>query len=311
MKAVQVHEYGPKDVLRYGEVADPIVNDDDVLIRVIGTAVNPIDWKIRSGSMRNMLPLALPFIPGWDVSGVVDAVGPAVTRFAVGDDVYARPDIVRSGTYAELVAVRELEVARKPSSISHIEAGVLPLAGITAWEAIVSVGQVTEGQRVLIHAAAGGVGSLAVQIAKSRGAHVIGTASAPNRELVESIGADEFIDYTARPFQESAKDIDLVFDTIGGSTQDASWSTLSPNGLLVSVTSPPDDAVARHHGVRSAFLFIGPNATALGELAILIERGALRPIVGAEFALADIQQAHELSESGRARGKIAIYVDTP
>ncbi len=311
MKAIQIHEYGAPDVLRYTDVPIPTVNDDDVLIRVVGTSVNPVDWKIRAGHMKGMVTFSMPFIPGWDVSGVVESVGKSVTTFAVGDSVYSRPDLARAGTYAEMISVRESEVARKPGTISHIEAGVLPLAGITAWEAMVTVGQVAEGQRVLIHAASGGVGSLAVQIAKAHGAYVIGTASAPNRGLVESLGVDEFIDYTATPFQDSAKDIDLVFDTIGGPTQDHSWSTMSPNAMLVSITSPPSGEIASQHGVRSAFLFIGPNASALNELTALIERGKLRPIVGAEFALPDVQRAHELSESGRAKGKIALYVGQP
>lgn len=311
MKAVQVCEYGAPEVLRYTDVAEPVANDDDVLIRVIGTSVNPVEWKIRSGHMKEMITFSMPFIPGWDVSGIVESVGSSVTGFSVGDSVYSRPDIARPGTYAEMISVRESEVAHKPRTISHIEAGVLPLAGITAWEAMVTVGKVTEGQRVLIHAASGGVGSLAVQIAKARGAYVIGTASARNRGLVESLGVDEFIDYAAQPFQNSTKEIDLVFDTIGGTTQDDSWSTIRPNGMLVSITSPPSEDVARQHGVRSAFLFIGPNAAALRELSALIERGELRPIVGAEYALRDVQRAHQLSETGRAKGKIALYVGQP
>ncbi len=311
MKAVQIHKYGTADVLRYGDVEDPTVNDDDVLIRVIGTSVNPVDWKIRAGHMKEMVSFPMPFIPGWDVSGVIEAVGKSVTGFAVGDSVYSRPDLARAGTYAELIAVRASEVARKPRTISHIEAGVLPLAGITAWEAMVTVGQVAPEQRVLVHAASGGVGSLAVQIAKAHGAYVIGTASAANQALVESLGVDEFIDYTAGPFQESVKEVDLVFDTIGGDTQDRSWATMSPGGLLVSITSPPPEATAHRYDVRSSFLFIGPNVPALNGLTALIERGELRPIVGEEFALRDVQRAHDLSESGRARGKIALYVGQP
>lgn len=311
MKAVQIREYGDLDVLEYADVADPVVNDDDVLIRVIGSSVNPVDWHIRAGHMKEKLPLAMPFIPGWDVSGVVEAIGKSVSSFMVGDRVYSRPDIARPGTYAELVAVRASEVAHKPRTISHIEAGVLPLAGITAWDALVTLGDVTEGQRVLIHAASGGVGSLAVQIAKARGAYVFGTASEPNRELVESLGADEFIDYRSQRFQDVATHIDVVFDTIGGTTQDDSWVTMNPNGILVSVTSPPSEKVAQQHGVRSAYLFIQPNVPALNELCALIERGDVRPVIGAEFALSDIKQAHALSESGRAKGKIALYVGQP
>jgi NADPH:quinone reductase-like Zn-dependent oxidoreductase len=311
MKAVQIQEYGDADVLRYVDVDAPTLKADDVLIRVVGSSVNPVDWKIRAGHMKEMVALPMPAILGWDVSGVVQAVGKSVTTFSVGDEVYSRPDIARPGTYAELVAVRASEVAHKPHTISHIEAGVLPLAGITAWEAMVTVGNVADGQRVLVHAASGGVGSLAVQIAKARGAYVMGTASSQNRALVESLGVDEFIDYHAQPFQDVAKDIDVVFDTIGGETQEASWTTMSPNGILVAITSPPEEETARQHGVRSAFVYIGPNVPALGGLTALIERGELRPIIGAEFALADIGEAHRLSESGRAKGKIALYVGQP
>ena len=188
MKAVRIHSYGNVNVLRYEDSPEPIVRADDVLIRVIATSVNPVDWKIREGHLKGMIPFRMPIIPGWDVSGIVDAVGEKVAKFKVGDSVFSRPDIERDGTYAEFVVVREDEVASKPKTISHIEAGVLPLAGITAWEVLINVAKVSAGQRVLIHAAAGGVGSLAVQLAKWRGAYVIGSASAVNRDLVESLG---------------------------------------------------------------------------------------------------------------------------
>lgn len=250
MKAVRIHEYGNAEVLRYEDAPDPVCADDEVVIRVIGTSVNPVDWKIREGHLQGMITYTFPFIPGWDVSGVVHAVDRNVTSFAIGDEVYSRPDITRDGTYAEYVAVRENEVARKPATISHLEAGTLPLAGITAWEAMVTVGAVTEGQRVLVHAASGGVGSLAVQIAKSRNAYVIGTASAANRELVESLGVDEFIDYTSQDLETATKDIDVVFDTIGGTTQDSSWSLLRPGGILISIVSQPSEERAEELGVR-------------------------------------------------------------
>lgn len=311
MKAVRIHEYGGASVLRLEDAPMPICAADDVLIRVVGSSVNPVDWKIRQGHLREMLPFTMPFIPGWDVSGVVHAVGAQAQRFAVGDAVYSRPDISRNGTYAEYVAVREHEVAKKPGTVSHIEAGVLPLAGITAWEALVTVGQVKPGQRVLVHAAAGGVGSLAVQIAKAHDAHVIATASAPNRALVESLGADEFIDYHARPLREAVRDVDLVVDTIGGGTQEASWHVMAPGGLLVSIVSDPAAGAARWPRLRGAFLFIQPNAPVLERLAALVDAGTLRPIVCAEFALENIRQAHALSESGRATGKIALHVGRP
>jgi NADPH:quinone reductase-like Zn-dependent oxidoreductase len=308
MKAVRIHEYGNAEVLRYEDAPDPVCGDDEVVIRVIGTSVNPVDWKIREGHLQGMITYTMPFIPGWDVSGVVHAVGRSATSFTIGDEVYSRPDITRDGTYAEFVVVRDNEVAHKPKSISHVEAGTLPLAGITAWEAMVTVGGVTDGQRVLVHAASGGVGSLAVQIAKSRNAYVIGTASEGNRELVESLGVDEFIDYTTQDLQTATKDIDVVFDTIGGTTQDSSWSLLRPEGILISIVSQPSEERAKELGVRSSYLFIGPNVAALNGLAELVDSGKLRAVVGAEFALRDVQRAHALSESGRAKGKIALVV---
>ena len=264
MKAVRIREYGAADVLRYEETTKPVIGADDVLIRVVGTSVNPIDWKIRQGHLKDMIPFRMPFTPGWDVSGVIHALGEKAAKYKVGDSVFSRPDIKRNGTYAEFVAVHEAEVARKPQTISHIEAGVLPLAGIAAWEAMITVAKLSAGQRVLIHAAAGGVGSLAVQLAKSRGAYVIGTASSGNRALVESLGADEFIDYRSQSLQNTVSKIDVVFDTVGGRTQEESWAVMSPGGILVSIISDPSEGRAKRPGLRSAFVFIQPNAPRAG-----------------------------------------------
>lgn len=311
MKAVRIHQYGNVDTLRYEDADEPAVRADDVLIRVVGTSVNPVDWKIRQGLMKEIVPHRMPIILGWDVSGVVTEVGVKVAKFKVGDCVYARPDVKRDGTYAEFITVRETEIAMKPQTISHIEAGVSPLCGIAAWEAMVNVAKVSAGQRVLIHAASGGVGSIAVQLAKSRGAYVIGTASAGNRAMVESIGVDEFVDYRAQRLQGTVKQIDVVFDTVGGQTQNDSWSVMTPGGILVSIVSNPVADEVKKLGMRSAFVFVKSNAAALEEIAQLVEGGKLRPIIGAEFALKDIKHAHGLSESGRAKGKIAVYVGQP
>jgi len=311
MKAIRIHEYGDASVMRYEEAPIPSYAADEILIRVVASSVNPVDWKIRHGHLREMITYPMPFIPGWDVSGVVDAVGSDTKRFTVGDAVYSRPDIARNGTYAEYVAVRESEVAAKPRNISHIEAGVLPLAGITAWEALVTVGKIQPGQRVLVHAAAGGVGTLAVQIAKAKGAYVVATASAKHQLLVESLGADEFIDYRSQILRESTHNINLVFDTVGGATQDESWHVMAANGLLVSIVSDPKAGATLWPHLRGEFLFIQPNVMVLAQLAHLVERGKLRAVIGAEFALRDIQQAHALSETGHATGKIALYVGHP
>lgn len=311
MKAVRIHDYGNVDVLAYEEAPMPTISPTDVLVRVVAASVNPVDWKIREGYLRQMIPYPLPLTLGWDVSGVVEAVGSGVSRFKVGDAVYSRPDIKRNGTYADYVAIRADEAAHKPTTISHIEAASLPLAAITAWEALFTAAQLAAKQRVLIHAGSGGVGSLAIQLAKSRGAFVIATTSGRNCAFVKSLGADEVIDYRTQRFQEVSKDIDVVFDTIGGEVQEASWSVLRPGGILVSIIRPPPDERAKALGMRSAFVFIEPNADILAQIAELVDTGSLRPIVGAEFALKDIAKAHTLSQSGRAVGKIVLYVGQP
>lgn len=311
MKAVRIHQYGNSEVLKYEDAPMPEITSTDVLVRVVAASVNPVDWKIREGYLKEMITYPMPLTLGWDVSGVIEAVGADVTRFKVGDAVFSRPDIKRNGTYAEYVAIRADEVALKPKTISHVEAASLPLAGITAWEVLITAGKLKAKQRVLIHAGSGGVGSLAIQLAKSRGAYVIATTSGRNSDFVKSLGADEVIDYKTQKFQAVVKDVDLVFDTLGGEVQEASWSVLKPGGILVSIVSPPPEERAKALGMRSAFVFIEPSAAILAELAALVDAGSVRPIVGAEFALADIAKAHAFSQTGRTVGKIVLYVGKP
>jgi NADPH:quinone reductase-like Zn-dependent oxidoreductase len=311
MKAVRIHAFGDASVLTLEEIPVPDLGEEDVLIRVVAAGVNPVDWKIREGHLKDVVAHRLPLTLGWDASGVVESVGRSVRRLRPGDVVYTRPDIVRDGAYAEYIAVRESEVALRPTTISHVEAASLPLAGITAWEAIVNVGQVSAGQRVLIHAAAGGVGSLAVQLAKWRGAEVIATTSARNADFVTFLGADTVVDYQKENVAKSLRGIDVVFDTVGGQVQQDSWATLKPGGLLVSIVDLPPEAEARARGVRSAFVFIQPSRTILDQLAGLVDVGQVRPLIGAEFALRDAAAAQRLSQSGRARGKIVLYIGTP
>jgi NADPH:quinone reductase-like Zn-dependent oxidoreductase len=311
MKAVRIHTYGNADVLAYEDAPSPSLMPNDVLIRVVATSVNPLDWKVREGYMKDMIAHPLPLTLGWDVSGVVQAVGEEVTRFKVGDAVFSCPDVRRNGTYAEYVAVREEEVAHKPKTISHCGAASLPLAGITAWMALVTAGEISANHRVLVHGGSGGVGSLAVQLAKSRGAYVIVTTSKRNSALVKSLGADEVVDYQAQAFEDVVKDVDIVFDTIGGQVQDASWSVLKPGGILLSITSPPSEERAKAAGVRGAFVALEPSADILAQLAELVDTGSIRPIVGAEFSLEDTAKAHAFSQTGRAVGKIVLYVGQP
>lgn len=314
MKAVRIHQYGGRDVLSIDEVPVPDIGPDDVLVRVVAASINPVDWKVREGYLAQMLPHALPLTLGWDVSGVVAAVGSGVMQWPqwqVGDAVFARPDIARNGTYAEFVAIRAREIARKPRTISHVEAASLPLAGITAWEAMIDKAGVRAGQRVLVHAGSGGVGSLAIQLVKAVGATVVATTSGRNRVLVESLGADQVVDYTSTDVATAVEPVDAVFDTLGGAVQEASWGLLKPGGILVSIVSPPDEARAAALGVRAGYVFIGPNAPVLEQLAAMVDGGRLRPVVGAEFGLERIVEAHALSESGRAVGKIVLYVGRP
>jgi len=311
MKAVRIHAYGDRSVLQFEDAPKPAIAPDEALVRVVAAAVNPIDWKIRQGHLKAFVPYVFPLTLGWDFSGVIEALGSEVSGLAVGDAVFSRPDIRRDGSYAEYVAVRAVEIARKPKTISHIEAASIPLVGITAWETIVSVGNLVAGQKALIHAASGGVGSLAVQIAKSRGAHVVATTSSANIELVRSLGADQVIDYRNQRFTDKVKDVDVVVDTVGGDVQASSWSVLRRGGILVSTVSVPSIERAAALGVRSAFVLISPNAAVLDQLAGLVDAGKLRPLIGGEFALRNVADAHALSESGRTVGKIVLYVGQP
>lgn len=308
MKAVRMHTYGGPEVLVHEEVPCPQADNGELLVRVEAAAVNPVDWKIREGYLRELLPHQLPLIMGWDVSGVVAATGPGVTRFHVGDEVYSRPDLMRDGTYAEYTVIREAEAAFKPKSVDHIHAAAIPLAGITAWKALIGTAGVVSGQQVLIHGAAGGVGSYAVQLAKWRGAHVIATASEHNHDYLRRLGADEVIDYRSQRFENIARDMDVVFDTIGSDTQERSWQVLKKGGILVSIVSPPSEEQAAAHGVRQEFVFIQPDVAVLTELAELVDAGKIRPFVEAVLPLGEARRAQELSQAGHVRGKIVMKV---
>ncbi len=308
MKAVRIHTYGGPEVLTYEEAPLPTIAADDILIRVHAAAVNPVDWKIREGYLKDFLPYKLPLVLGWDVSGVVEAVGANVTTFKPGDEVYSRPNIARDGAYAEYIAVKASEVAFKPKTVDHIHAAAVPLAGITAWHCLFESAQLQAGQRVLIHAAAGGVGSYAVQFARWKGAYVIGTASAQNRDFLLNLGADEVIDYQTTRFEDAVEPVDVVFDTIGGDVQERSWQVVKPGGMLVSVVSPPSEEKAAAHQCRSAYVFIQPRADWLTEMAQLIDDGQVKPIVDKILPLSQAVEAHQQSQSGHTRGKIVLQV---
>jgi NADPH:quinone reductase-like Zn-dependent oxidoreductase len=308
VKAIRIHNYGGPGALQYENAPRPIAQAGEVLIRVHATSVNPIDWKVRAGYMRGLIPHSFPLIPGWDVSGVIEELGSKASRFKKGDEVYSLPDHTRDGAYAEYIVVRESEVALKPSSLHHVRAGAVPLAALTAWQALFDSAQLQPGQRVLIHGAAGGVGHFAVQLAKWKGAHVIGTASAKNHEMLYGLGADELIDYTTERFEDVARNIDVVLDTIGGETQERSWQVLKKGGILVSLVQPPSENKAKKHGVRGIRLGARPNGQELAEIAKIIDAGKLAPVINRILPLSEARRAHELSQSDHTHGKIVLRV---
>jgi NADPH:quinone reductase-like Zn-dependent oxidoreductase len=308
MKAVRIHQYGGPEVLVFDDAPRPVPGLGEVLIKVHAAGVNPVDWKIRAGYMKEFRPYTFPLILGWDLSGVVEAIGPGAGKFKVGDEVYSRPDISRNGAYAEYIAVKESEAAFKPRLIDHIHAAAIPLACLTAWQAIFDTAGLSAGQKILIHAAAGGVGSFAVQLAKWKDAYVIGTASGRNQSFLRDMGVDEPIDYEKMRFEDLVHDVDVVFDTIGGDIQKRSWMVLKKGGILVSIAASPKAEEAARGGVRQAFIFMTPNGSELTEIAGLVDSGKLKPIVETVLPLADARRAHELSQTGHTRGKIVLRV---
>lgn len=306
MKAIVIHSFGGRDVLVSEDVPVPEIADDEVLIKVHAAGVNPVDWKVRAGYLKEMLHYEFPLILGWDVSGTVEKAGSNVSRLSVGDEVYALADISRNGAYAEFIAVKGSGVALKPNSLDHVHAASVPLAALTAWQSIFGAAELSEGQKILIHAAAGGVGSFAVQLARWKGAHVQGTASARNKEFLLGLGADEVIDYTITPFEDVAVDVDVVLDTMGGETQERSWKTLVSGGILVSTLGPPDEKKAAEFGVRGEGMFVQQDAEQLIVLAELIDNGYVKPVVTEILPLAEVAKAHDMSETQHVRGKIVL-----
>jgi NADPH:quinone reductase-like Zn-dependent oxidoreductase len=276
-----------------------------VLVRVQAAAINPIDWKLRAGHLTGWLKHELPLSPGWDFSGVVESAG---GEWKAGDEVYGRPDISRNGAYAEYIAVRASEIAFKPKSIDHVHAAAIPLAGLTAWQSLFDAAELRAGQRVLIHAAAGGVGHFAVQFAKVRGVWVAGTASGRNQEFLNTLGCDLAIDYETTRFEDVVRDVDVVLDTMAGETRARSWGVLKKGGILVSILGAPPVEDAAANGVRTAGVFVQPNPVQLAEIAGLVDAGKVKVTVGAEFPLAEVAKAHELAQTSRGRGKIVLRV---
>ncbi|HEX2313734.1 MAG TPA: NADP-dependent oxidoreductase [Thermomonospora sp.] len=311
MRAVSQDVLGGPEVLKVVEVDRPEPGPAEVLVRVRAAGVNPTDWKHRAHGYWLGEP---PFVLGWDVSGVVEAVGAGAALHKPGDEVFGMlPYPAGAGSHAEYVTAPTRAFARKPAGIDHVQAGALPLAALTAWQALVDTAGVQAGQRVLVHAAAGGVGHLAVQIAKAHGAHVIGTASAGKHDLVRRLGADEVVDYTRVDFAEAVRDVDIVIEGIGGDYGPRSLATLRPGGVLVSLVlnnvDPDLDALADKAGIRHEQMLVEVDHAALARIADLAAGGALRAEIDTVLPLERAAEAHARGETGRTTGKIVLTVD--
>jgi NADPH:quinone reductase-like Zn-dependent oxidoreductase len=332
MKAFVVEHYG-KDGLRAADVPEPDVGDGDVLVKVSAAGINPLDSMVRNGEFKRLLKYQTPFVLGHDVAGVVTRVGKAVRDFRVGDQVYARPRDLRIGTFAEYIAIDQDDVAPKPASLTLPEAAAVPLVSLAAWQALVDRADVQPGQKVLVHAGSGGLGSTVIQLAKHLGATVATTASGKNAELVRSLGADVVVDYTQEDFAEVLSGYDVVLDSRGGENLEKSLTVLKPGGQAISVTGPPDPGFAKQlgapqfmtvvmgllsHKVRKrarklrvsySFLFMQANGGQLRELASLYDAGHLRPLIDKTFPFDQTLQALAYVEQGRANGKVVSTLD--
>src|SRR5215217_292844 len=332
MKAFVVEQYG-KDGLRAAEVPEPEVGDGDLLVKVSAASVNPLDNMVRNGQFRQLLKYRTPFVLGHDVAGVVTRVGSAVRDFQVGDEVYARPRDLRIGTFAEYIAIDQDDVAPKPDSLTLHEAAAVPLVSLADWQALVDRAHVKAGQKVLVHAGSGGLGSTVIQLAKHLSATVATTASGENAELVRSLGADVVVDYTKEDFAEVLSGYDVVLDSRGGENLERSLTVLKPGGQAIGVAGPPDPAFAkqlgapkfmgavmgllshkvrkqaRKRGVTYSFLFMQANGGQLRELASLYDAGHLRPVVDKTFLFDQTLEALAYVEHGSAKGKVVITLD--
>jgi NADPH:quinone reductase-like Zn-dependent oxidoreductase len=302
MRAIQIEDYGGPEVLKLVETSIPQPGEAQVLIRVHTAGVNPTDWKFRAGYMKQYVPLPMPWIPGTDGAGVVEALGPGVTQFRQGQAVYG----FMTGSYAEYAVAPASDLHIKPDRLSFDEAASVPLGALTAWGAVIDVANVQPGQRVLVHGAAGGVGLFAVQLARLKGAQVFGTASAANVEFVRSLGA-EAIDYSAGPFEQKVHDIDVVIDTVGGDLPQRSLQVLRRGGMLVTVAAMLAEDFGKAQAIRATGA--GPSSPdRLKDISQLIEEGKIKTAVHKVFPLAEARQAHELSQTGHGRGRIVLHI---
>jgi NADPH:quinone reductase-like Zn-dependent oxidoreductase len=308
MRAIRIHRQGGPEDLVYEEAQRPSLCPGDALVKVHAVGISPAEftwriWTTPDGRSR------LPLIPCHEVSGVVAALGPGTTSVAVGDEVYALTDFWRDGAAAEYIAVPAADLAPKPRTVDHVHAAATPLSALTAWQALFDHGALRAGQNVLIHGAAGGVGSFAVQLARWRGAFVSATVSMRNVEFANGLGADQVIDYTASRFEDTVREVDLVLDVVGGDTREQSWSVLRPGGTLVTLVRPSSDDWAAGHGARGVFFIVEPNRHQLTEIARLIDEGRVKPFVEAVYPLAEARHAYELGLQKSPRGKLVLRVE--
>lgn len=308
MKAVRIHSYGGPEVLSYEDTPRPVPGAGEVLIRVHATSVNPFDVAARNGYMHSWFNYSFPLTLGTDVSGVVEEVGEGVTNVVPGDPVYTRAGVFRDGANAEYVLAFAADVVRPPECLDHIRSAALPHVTLTAWQALYELANLSSGQTVLIHGAAGGVGHIATQLAKLRGAKVIGTASV-NIDFLSELGVDQAINYATTAFEEVASDVDVVLDTIGDDTQQRSWKVLKPGGILISTVQSPSEEIAAAHNVRIGFTGtnppIGPTLTTVAQM---VDAGQLTPHVSTMLPLREIRRAHEMLEARHTHGKIVLQV---
>lgn len=331
MKAMIIDRYG-KVPMRMAEVPTPEINEYEVLAEIHAASINPIDFKIRDGKVKMLLKYEMPLILGNDFSGVITKVGSKVTRFKVGDEIYARPRKNKIGTFAEYIAIHEDDIALKPKNLSFEEAASIPLVGLTSYQALHDIMQLQKRQKILIHAGSGGVGTFAIQLAKIMGATVTTTASEAGANLVTSLGADEIINYKTEKFEDILKNYDAVFDTIGGATLEKSFNIIKSGGNIVSVSGMPNarfgkefgsgffktllfslaskklTALEKKHNAQYSFLFMKPSGDQLRTIANYIEAGKIKPVIDRVFPFEDAQKAMEYSESGRAKGKIIVKI---
>lgn len=304
MKALRYHRFGGTEVLQIDDIDTPVPGEGQVLVRVSGSGINPVDWKIREGLYQGKFPVDLPHIESQEFSGTIEKLGPGVEGFSVGDEIYG---IERNGTCADYIVASIGNFSLKPPSLDLPDSGGVPLAGMTAWQALFDHGALENGQKVLIHAASGGVGTFAVQLAKWKGATVYGTASPDHHNLLRDIGADVLIDYNTQRFEDVAKDIDLVIDTLGGETADRSVACLRPGGTIVSLVGA-EPAAAKEQGKRTATFSMTPKVEQLDQLAGLIQDVKVRPVIDAVVPLIRAVQAHEESRKGHVLGKLVVDV---